>query len=86
MRSVDWTWSTSPLEQSLRSRRYGLGLTPNGTQLYVLLPGTGEVRVLDRVSRAAVKTLLVGGTPRNVVFASDGTALVANEQAIIFIQ
>ena len=65
---------------------YGLGLTPNGTQLYVLLPGTGEVRVLDRVSRAAVKTLLVGGTPRNVVFASDGTALVANEQAIIFIQ
>jgi YVTN family beta-propeller protein len=65
---------------------YGLGLTPDGTQLYVLLPGTGEVRVLDRVSRAAVKTLLVGGTPRNVVFASDGTALVANEQAIIFIQ
>jgi YVTN family beta-propeller protein len=65
---------------------YGLGLTPDGTQLYVLLPGTGEVRVLDRVSRAAVKTLLVGGTPRNVVFASDGTALVANEQAIVFIQ
>jgi YVTN family beta-propeller protein len=64
---------------------YGLGLTPDGTQLYVLLPGTGEVRVLDRSSRAAVKTVLVGGTPRNVVFASDGTALVANEQAIIFI-
>ena len=45
----------------------------------------GEVRVLDRISLAPVKTLPVGGTPRNVVFASDGTALVANEQAIIFI-
>ena len=64
----------------------GLGLTPGGTQLYVLLPGPGEMRVLDRVSRAAVKTLLLGGTPRNVVFASDGTALVANEQAIVFIE
>jgi YVTN family beta-propeller protein len=65
---------------------YGLGLTLDGTQLYVLLPATGEVRVLDRVSRAPVKTLLVGGTPRNVAFAADGTALVANEQAIVFIQ
>jgi hypothetical protein len=46
----------------------------------------GEVRVLNRASRAAVKTLLVGGIPRNVVFASDGTALVANEQAIVFIE
>jgi hypothetical protein len=31
-------------------------------------------------------TLPIGGTPRNVVFASDGTALVANEQAIVFIK
>jgi YVTN family beta-propeller protein len=65
---------------------YGLGLTPDGTQLYVLLPSLGEVRVLDRVSRAALKALLVGGIPRNVAFASDGTALVANEQAIVFIK
>lgn len=65
---------------------YGLGLTPDGTQLYVLLPATGQVRVLDRASRAPVKTLFVGGTPRNVAFAADGTALVANEQAIVFIQ
>jgi YVTN family beta-propeller protein len=70
---------------SFATAGYGLGLTPDGTQLYVLLPATGEVRVLDRISRAAIKTLLVGGTPRNVVFASDGTALVANEQAIVFI-
>jgi YVTN family beta-propeller protein len=65
---------------------YGLGLTPDGTQLYVLLPEMGELRILNRVTRALVKTLLVGGVPRNVVFASDGTALVANQGAIVFIQ
>jgi YVTN family beta-propeller protein len=65
---------------------YGVGLTPDGNQLYVLLPQQGELRVLNRVTRALVKTLFVGGIPRNVVFASDGTALVANEEAIVFIQ
>jgi YVTN family beta-propeller protein len=65
---------------------YGLGLTPNGTHLYVLLPQLGQVRVLDRATRAPVKTLSVGGIPRNVAFASDGTALVANEEAVVFIQ
>ena len=65
---------------------YGLGLTPDGIHLYVLLPQAGEVRVLDRVSRALIKRLFVDGVPRNVTFASDGTALVANEAAIVFIQ
>jgi DNA-binding beta-propeller fold protein YncE len=65
---------------------YGLGLTPDGTQLYVLLPEAGEVRVLDRVSRGQVKTLFTGGVPRNVAFASDGRALVTNEEAIVFIE
>ena len=65
---------------------YGLGLTPDGTQLYVLLAEAGQVRVLDRATRAPVKTIAVGGMPRNVVFASDGTALVANEEAIVFIK
>jgi YVTN family beta-propeller protein len=65
---------------------YGLGLTPDGTQLFVLLPDAGEVRVLNRVSRAPVKTIQVGGRPRNVAFTSDGSlALVANEEAVTFI-
>jgi YVTN family beta-propeller protein len=64
---------------------YGVGLTPDGAQLFVLLPQAGEVRVLDRASRAEIKTLLIGGTPRNVTFASDGTALITNEQAVVFI-
>jgi YVTN family beta-propeller protein len=70
---------------SFGTAAYGLGLTPDGGYLYVLLP-LGQLRVLDRATRAPVKTLFVGGTPRNVVFAADGTtALLANEQAIVFI-
>jgi YVTN family beta-propeller protein len=65
---------------------YGLGLTPDGTKLYVLLAQAGEVRVLDRATRAPIKTIFVGGTARNVAFASDGTALVTNEQAVVFIK
>jgi YVTN family beta-propeller protein len=66
---------------------YGLGLTPDGAQLYILLPDAGEVRILERATLAPVRTLVVGGRPRNVVFTSDGrTALVANEQAVVFIE
>jgi YVTN family beta-propeller protein len=66
---------------------YGLGLTPDGAHLYVLLPDAGEVRVLMRATRAPVKTIPVGGRPRNVAFSKDGgTALVTNEQEVVFIQ
>jgi YVTN family beta-propeller protein len=66
---------------------YGLGLTPDGTQIYVLLPDAGEVRILDRATRVPAKTLAVGGRPRNVVFTEDGrTALVATEAAVVFIK
>jgi DNA-binding beta-propeller fold protein YncE len=66
---------------------YGLGMTPDGAQLYVLLPDAGEVRILERATLAPVRALSVGGQPRNVVFTSDGrTALIANEEAVIFIR
>ena len=42
--------------------------------------------MLNRTTRRLVKTLFIGGTPRNVAFATDGTALVTNEQAVVFIQ
>ena len=72
---------------SLGTAGYGLGLTPDGAQLYVLLAEAGEVRVLERESRAPLKTILVGGRPRNVAFTQDGrTALVTNEEAVVFLQ
>lgn len=66
---------------------YGLGLTPDGRQLYVLLPDAGEVRILDRVTRAPVQTLVVGGRPRNVAFDASGrTAVIATEAAVVFVR
>jgi hypothetical protein len=45
------------------------------------------VRILNRATRAPIKTLLVGGIPRNVTFDSRGTtALVTTEEAVVFIQ
>ncbi len=66
---------------------YGLGLTPDGEQLYLLLPRAAEVRILDRATRAPIKTIWVGGTPRNVTFDPLGTtALVTTEEAVVFIR
>lgn len=66
---------------------YGLAVTPDGKQLYVSLSEAGTVRVLDRATRREVRTILVGGTPRSVAFDASGeTALVANEQAVVFIR
>jgi YVTN family beta-propeller protein len=72
---------------SLGTAGYGLGITPDGTQIYLALPLTGEVRILDRVTRALVRTLAIGGTPRNIAFTRLGeVALVTNEQAVVFIR
>jgi YVTN family beta-propeller protein len=72
---------------SFGSAGYGLGLTPDGAQLYVLLPDAGEVRILERATLTPVRTLFVGGRPRNVVFTTDGrTALIATEEAVVFIR
>jgi YVTN family beta-propeller protein len=72
---------------SFATAAYGLGLTPDGEQLYVLLPAAGEVRILDRATRTPIKTVVVGGTPRNVTFDPLGTtALVTTEEAVVFIR
>lgn len=72
---------------SFGTAAYGIGLTPDAEQLYVLLPSAGEVRILERATLAPVRTLFVGGTPRNVTFDSRGrTALVTTEEAVVFIE
>jgi YVTN family beta-propeller protein len=71
---------------SFGTAAYGLSLTPGGKRLYITFPQAGEVRVLNRTTRALVKKLFIGGTPRNVAFGSQGIALVTNEQAVVFIQ
>ena len=66
---------------------YGLGITPDGEQLYVLLSEAGQVRILNRADLAPVRSLVIGGRPRNVAFDSLGTtALVTNEESVTFIE
>jgi len=59
---------------------FGLKLSPDGTQLYASVIGSGQVKVIDRSSRAVTQTLTVGGTPRRIAFNRLGTtALIPNE-------
>jgi YVTN family beta-propeller protein len=54
-------------------------LSPDGTRLYVLCEGTGDVRILDAQSGQTLRTILVGHNPRGFSFSPDGSRLfVAN--------
>ncbi len=58
---------------------FGLAVTPDGEQIYVTSPYSGEVGIVDR-STATIRHLPVGGTPRRIAFdASGSTALISNE-------
>ncbi|HEU4699056.1 MAG TPA: Ig-like domain-containing protein [Gemmatimonadales bacterium] len=62
---------------------YGMVMTPDGMQLYVTCPmyGAGEVKVVDRATRAVVGTIQTNGTPRRPGVSPDGfTVVVPNEQ------
>jgi YVTN family beta-propeller protein len=49
--------------------------SPDGSQLYVLCEGTGDVRVLDAASGRTVRTIPVGHDPRGFSFSPDGARL-----------
>jgi YVTN family beta-propeller protein len=67
---------------------YGLGLTPDGAQLYLTEPASGRVAIIDRASLETVNILSVGGVPRNVAFSADGATGVVTDGdgRVIFIQ
>src|SRR5258708_9701712 len=53
--------------------------SPDRTRLYVLCQQTGEVRVLDAASYAAIKNIVVGRVPRGFSLSQEGDRLfVAN--------
>ncbi|MDH3457323.1 MAG: YncE family protein [Gemmatimonadota bacterium] len=59
---------------------FGLALSPDGRQLYMGVPSTGIVRVIDRASRTVVGTITTGGVPRRIAFDYfGGWAAIANE-------
>jgi YVTN family beta-propeller protein len=50
-------------------------LSPDGSQLYVLCQGTGEVRVLSTASGRELEAIPVGRMPRGFSFSPDGSRL-----------
>ena len=58
----------------------GLALSGDGTKLYVGLVFDGKVQVIDRVARTVIRTVVTGGTPREIATdAARQHVLVANE-------
>jgi len=59
---------------------FGVALSPDEAFIYVTVPSTGQLLVIDRATRAVAQTFAPGGTPRGVAFDHYGRhALVANE-------
>jgi YVTN family beta-propeller protein len=64
------------------SAAFGLALDPAGSQLWVSRSSVGLVTVFYTASRTYAGTVTTGGVPRHIAFASDGTALIANESGV----
>ena len=59
---------------------FGLGVTPDGQQLYVSSPADGSVAIVDLATRKIVNRVSVQGTPRRIAFSPSGDqAYVTNE-------
>ena len=59
---------------------FGLALSPDGKALVGTRPGSGQVVVIDRVTRQLMNTVSTGGRPRRVAIDLLGSvAAVANE-------
>ena len=59
---------------------FGLGVTPDGEQLYVSSPSDGSVAIVELATRRIVNRVSVQGTPRRVAFSPSGDqAYVTNE-------
>jgi serine/threonine-protein kinase len=80
LRIVNLANGTTATPVALAGGGEGLALSADGTTLYVSLVFDGKVQVIDRVSRAITRTILTGGTPREVVVdAARSCVLVTNE-------
>jgi YVTN family beta-propeller protein len=59
---------------------FGLGVTPDGAQVWVTQSGLGRVTIVSTATAAIVDSALTLGTPRHIAFSPSGdAALVANE-------
>jgi YVTN family beta-propeller protein len=78
---IVWDLPNNQLKQSVSGAGgFGIGLSPDGKFLYVTNSFSGGIRVIDRVSRIVVRTIVTGGVPRRIAFdPTSGIAMVTNE-------
>lgn len=60
---------------------YGLGMTPDGAELWVTSPGEGRIYIVNRARAVLSSTLELGAgvVPRNVAFSADGRVGVVTD-------
>lgn len=59
---------------------FGLGVTPDGAQVWVTQSAVGRVTIVNAATAAVVDSALTLGAPRHIAFSPSGdAALVANE-------
>ena len=58
-----------------------IGLTPDGTTLFVVNPDSGSVSAIDTASETKLAELIVGKDPRMLTFSPDGQRLYVTSQA-----
>jgi YVTN family beta-propeller protein len=80
LRVVSVASGTQTATVALGGGGFSVALSPDNVQLYVSLPASGVVKVIDRATRAIAKTIQTNGTPRRLAFSAAGeTAAIANE-------
>lgn len=59
---------------------FGLGVTPDGEQLYISSPADGSVAIMEVATHKIISRVSVQGTPRRIAFSPSGDqAYVTNE-------
>jgi len=66
---------------ALGAGAFGISVTPDQAQIWVTAPQTGELLVIDRVSRVILKRISLGGMPRRLAFDVSGTTAVVADEA-----
>ena len=64
-------------------------LTPDAQHIYVTLPLTGQIVIVDREAERIINTITTaGGKPRRIVFSQGGALALATDevQGVIVIQ